>query len=216
MSTRPRRGPSILRTAHGNGADAILRAETPPIDELPPVNAAIASQGNAELARRGRPFERGNQAAKGRKPGLALMGLPIATADPRYRSALRKARTYMQRRAHELAAVHGGYLGAGPSAMLVNAAFALAASRVLSELASETLDAKLFRDAAALADSARQQELTAVALAEREAAARPVSNPHADLAAALSAPRQRIAPTPTSEHPTDNSNAAARPQEGSR
>ncbi len=78
----------------------------------------------------------------------------------------------MQRRVRELSALGGGHLGAGPSAMLASAARALAASTVVT-LASKSLDPKLFRDAAALADSARQQELTAVGLAEREALARP-------------------------------------------
>lgn len=173
-----RRGPAILRRAHGRGADAMLRAETPPVDELRPVDAELTEQGNAELARRGRPFERGNQAAKNRKPGLAVLGIPVGSSDPRWRSAMRKARRYMQRRVHDLAAQGGGTLGAGPSAMLASAARALAASTVLYEVASATLDPKMFRDAAALADSARQQELTAVALAEREAAARPRVDPH--------------------------------------
>lgn len=66
----------------------------------------------------------------------------------------------------------GGRLGSGPCAMLASAALALAGSRCLYELGAETLDAGLFKAAAALADSARQCELTAVGLAEREAAGR--------------------------------------------
>ena len=64
--------------------------------------------------------------------------------------------------------------------MLASSARALAASVVLEGLAAEapatgqTKDAAaLFLQAAALADKSRQQELTAVALAEREASARP-------------------------------------------
>lgn len=167
------KSPEILRSAHGAGADALLRAECPPLDELPPLNAADTAVGLALRAGRGRPFERGNKAAVGRKPALALLGVPIEASDPRYRRALRKANAYRQRRVRELAIMHGGELGAGPSAMLANSALALAASRVLYELGSVTLDPATLKQAAALADSARQQELTAVALAEREAAARP-------------------------------------------
>jgi hypothetical protein len=101
------------------------------------------------------------------------MPLELAKSDPRYQKALRQAQRYVRRRCRELAVMHGGYLGAGPSAMLASAGLAMAASRVLYELASETLDERVFVSAARLADSARQQELTAVALAEREAAARP-------------------------------------------
>lgn len=168
-----RRPPAILRSAHGTGADALLRAEVPPLDELVPLDAEVARQGDAAVCARGRPFQRGNKAGENRKPGLALLGSPVDSCDPRYRRALRKAKSYMVRRQHELSAQHGGTLGAGPSAMLANAALALASSRVLYELGSETLDADMLKSAAGLADKARQMELTAVALAEREAAARP-------------------------------------------
>lgn len=178
-----RNGADILRSAHGTGAGALLRAERPPLDEQRPLNAADTAAGLALRAQRGRPFQRGNQAAKGRKPSLCALGVPVDTADPRYRKALRKGRRYMQRRARELAVMHGGELGAGPSAMLAHAARATAASVLLYELAGETLDAALFAQAARLADSARQQELTAVALAEREAEARPKGRPLAFLTA---------------------------------
>jgi len=166
-----RNGADILRSAHGTGAGALLRAERPPLDEHRPLNAEDTAAGLALRAQRGRPFQRGNQAAKGRKPTLCALGVPVESSDPRYRRAMRKARAYMQRRARELAIQHGGDLGAGPSAMLAHAARATAASVLLYELGSKTLDAALFAQAARLADSARQQELTAVALAEREASA---------------------------------------------
>ena len=86
-------------------------------------------------------------------------------------ASLRQAKRYVQRRCRELAVAHGGELGAGPSAMLAAAGLAMAASRYLYSQAAVTGDAATFRSAAALADSARQQELTAVGLAEREASA---------------------------------------------
>ena len=184
--------PDFLRTAHGTGADALLRAETPPLDEVPPLNAAHTAIGLALAAARGKPFVPGNRAAENRKPALALLGVPVETSDPRYRKALRKAASYRSRRVRELAVMHGGTIGAGPCAMLASAALALAASRVLYELAGERLDPKLFVQAARLADSARAQELTAVALASREAEGRKLalgpSDPHAALAEALKDP----------------------------
>ncbi len=164
--------PSLLRTAHGTGESALLRTERPPVDELTPLRAEDTEAGLAVRKARGRPFTRGNAAPKGKTATLATVtSKELGKGDPRWRNALRQANTYRQRRVRELAIQHGGTLGAGPCAMLANAAHAMAASRVLYELAAETLDADLFKKAASLADSARQQELTAVALAEREAAA---------------------------------------------
>jgi hypothetical protein len=172
MVRRPVTGPDPLRTAHGNGASALLRAETPALGELPPLNVDDTAAGLAAVEARGRPFQRGNSAGANRKPALCLLGVPIEAADPRYRAAMRKAKAYMERRRRDLAVQHGGQLGAGPCAMLASAALALGASRVLYELASVTLEPALFAQAAKLGDSARQQELTAVALASREGQAR--------------------------------------------
>ena len=171
MSTA-RRGPSLIRSAHGKAAEcgALLVVETPVLSELRPVDVEQTSRGHAEIASRGRPFQRGNRAASNRKPGLAALGLPIKSSDPRYKRAYKLADAYVSHRTRELAAQCGGRLGAGPSACLASAGLALAASRVMHELASETLDPKLFTTAARLGDAARQAELTAVALAEREAA----------------------------------------------
>jgi hypothetical protein len=54
---------SLLRAAHGDGRDVLLRVERPPIDELEPLNADDARRGNAIVSARGRPFQRGNKAA---------------------------------------------------------------------------------------------------------------------------------------------------------
>lgn len=178
--TKPTKPAEILRTAHGNGEGALLRAERPPLDEGSPPNEEDTARGLAATQRRGRPFTKGNSAAENRKPALCLLGVPIATTDARYRSAMRQANSYRQRRVRETAVAHGGTLGAGPSAMFASSARALAASTVLYTLAGEALaagrvkdSADLFAAAARLGDSSRQQELTAIAVAEREAAARP-------------------------------------------
>lgn len=162
---------SIIRTAHGNGAGALLRAETTPLVEISPLNPELTERGLAARKAAGRPFEPGNSAGKGRKPLLARMPPDAPTAHPRWTVYRKQASRYTQRRCRELAVASGGYLGAGPSAMLASAGLALAASRLLYELASIDMDPALFKQAASLADSARQQELTAVGLAEREAAA---------------------------------------------
>lgn len=193
-----RRGPPLLRAAHGEGAGALLRAERPPLDEMLPPNAEDTGRGLAAATRRGRPFTPGNAAAANRKPMLCRLGVPLDTADPRYRSALRQAESYRKRRVRETAIAYGGTLGAGPCACFASAARALAASVVLNALAGEALGAgrakdaaDLFATAARLADSARQQELTAVALAEREAAARRAQAPaHDPLAAFRETPKE--------------------------
>lgn len=169
-----------LRKAHGRGSAAILRAEDTPLDERPPPNAADTEEGLANAKRRGKPFTRGNRAAADRKPALCMLGVPLETSDHRYRSAMRKANAYRQRRVRETAVACGGYLGAGPAGMFASSARALAASTVLYALAGEALAAgktkeaaDLFTAAAGLGEKARSQELTAVGLAEREAKSRP-------------------------------------------
>lgn len=163
--------PSLIRTAHGAGADALIRVECPPLDEIPDPNAQDTAQGLALVSRRGKPFQRGNAAAKNRRPKLARAGLDVPAADPAWSKFEKQGRRYAQRRCRELAIQHGGYLGSGPASMLASAGLALASSRYLYAKAAETGENSLFKQAASLADSARQQELTAVALAEREAAA---------------------------------------------
>lgn len=167
---------NFLRTAHGNGASALIRTETPPLDEIPTGNAAQTQQALDVREANGRPFQRGNRAASGRKPKLARLGVDIPdTADPRYVACLRNAKRYVETRSRELAVETGGIsgkLGAGPSAMLASSGLALAASRFVYALAAEKSDPSMFTAAARLADTARQQELTAVALAWREAEAR--------------------------------------------
>jgi hypothetical protein len=166
-----------LRKAHGEGASALLRAETPPLDEVPPLNAHDTELGLANAKRRGRPFEPGNKAAVGKKPSLALLGVPLNSADPRYRAAIRKAERYRQRRVRELAIQHGGELGVGASNMVAAAALATAASRLVYELAGERLDTKLLKLGAQLADYAKLQEIAAVGFAQRDGSARPRMNP---------------------------------------
>lgn len=169
-----------LRRAHGTGATALLRSERRPLDEIPPLNASDTAEGTRSARVRGRPFTRGNAAAKGRKPAMASVGVRVDdTTDPAYRRALRQAAAYRRRRCSELTRDHGGELSAGVSGMVATAALALAASRWLYERAGSAGKGApaLLVQAAALADKARQAELTAIDLAQREARARPKRNP---------------------------------------
>jgi hypothetical protein len=145
--------------------------EVLPADELPTPNAHETAANLAIKTARGRPFARGNRAAVGRRPKLALLGVPVDSADPRYALALRRAARYRKRRCAELAAVHG-HVSAGASSLIASASLALCASRYLYEVAAETGDPDTLRRASALANDARQGELAAWELASREAKAR--------------------------------------------
>jgi hypothetical protein len=163
-----------LRTAHGAGANAGVRVETLPVDELPALNAQDTARGLAAAERRGRPFERGNRAAAGRRPALATVcGMPLDATDPEYKKALGWARRYRGRRVRELTVQHGGELSAGVCAMITSSALDMAASRYLGARAALTGDPALMLTASRLAQSSRQQELTALEVAQREAAAKP-------------------------------------------
>lgn len=163
-----------LRRAHGTGADALLRSERRPLDEIPCTNANDTATGLALARVRGRPFVRGNRAAAGRKPALAsAAGIPLDATDPAYRRALGWARRYRRRRVHELTVQHGGELSTAVCGMITSSALDMAASRYLSALAAKVGDPALMVTASRLAQASRQMELTALDIAQREAVARP-------------------------------------------
>lgn len=159
--------PSILRTAHGKGASALRRAETPPLDELSPLNATDTETGLALRKKRGRPFEKGNRAAAGRGPDLTRMGVNLDTTDDvDRRSALRKAETLRRHRAREMSTMHGGELSSGVHTELASWALAIAFSRLAYDRGDAT-------QGALLAERASAHQLKAVGLAERETKSRP-------------------------------------------
>jgi hypothetical protein len=162
----------FLRTAHGKGASTLVRIETPPIDELPAANADATARGLALSSARGRPFEPGNAAARGRKPKQARAGLDVPNANAAWERYQKQGKRYAQHRCRELAIMHGGRLGAGPSAMLADAGRARATSHWLHELAAQETDtdraAKLAKQAVSHALDARQLELSAMAAAALE------------------------------------------------
>lgn len=167
----------VIRTAHGAAREggATVVVETRPLDEISPGNASDTAANLASRRVRGRPFERGNQAAKGRKPALAGLGVQADPADPAYKRALGRANRYRRRRCSELAAVYG-YLSAGAAGLIASASLALGASRYLYERAGTTGDTALLGQAARLADSAKGLEIAAIDVAQRESAGRPKLN----------------------------------------
>jgi hypothetical protein len=146
-------------------------------DELPPATSAIAVQSDRDEHGR---FVRGNTAAHAQRtrPGpRGRLGSERCAED--YRPFARWGARYGAHRRRELAETHGGQISAGVGALVESAALAMASSRYLDHRARQTGDAELFRQAARLAETARQHELAAWELAAREAKVRPVSDPWA-------------------------------------
>ncbi|MES1186324.1 MAG: hypothetical protein ABUL60_21115 [Myxococcales bacterium] len=163
-----------LRSGHGNGVGS-PRIEVLPADELPSVTPALAVRPDRDANGR---FVAGNTAGAAKRVRPGIRGaLALGLADPRYRRFARWGARYATHRRRELAELHGGKISAGVGAMVESAALALAASRFVHLLAAETADTELFKQAAAMASTARQDELAAWELAAREAAGRPRPNP---------------------------------------
>ena len=122
----------------------------------------------------GEPLEKN----KHRRTRLAAFGLSqplLDMGDPRYSAALYQANKYRKVRMKELCKLHG-HVSSGAGALLSSASLALGASRFLYERVAETSDAiqqgVYLKQAAQLADSARQAELAAWELAAREGSLR--------------------------------------------
>lgn len=184
-----------LRVAHGNGADALLRAETAPANELPagvpadtrresPSDRAAGgrfAEGNS-LARQGGCAKRGKSRLTAR---LGLTDLPSGSTFAPYRRA---AATFRRVQCAELArTVGGGVCGPGPSSIVASAALALAWSRWTSDEATHTGDPDLAARALRMADTSRQMLLTAFELCAREAQARAANNGPRDPMSAIRA-----------------------------
>jgi hypothetical protein len=82
----------------------------------------------------------------------------------------------------ELQAAHGG-VSHGVGAMLNAAAWLYAGGEFASELAAQSGDIELFKQASTLTSTARQHELAAWELSAREAQARPKPTDTTDFAA---------------------------------
>lgn len=174
--------PSLARTAHGtaDAGGALLVVETPPLDEVHPLNPARTAAGLALARVRGRPFQRGNTAASGRGPSLTRVTVAPDGSDERRRVG-RKAASLKSRRERELRVMHGGWISTAVSVELVAWAWATAWADVFDREGDAV-------KAAGLREKASGHQLKAIAIAEREAASREQTteqNPHAALVAAL-------------------------------
>lgn len=170
-----------LRSAHGNGAGALLRVETAPVDELPegvqgPPQAAARHERrpNGTFAKGARSVQAaGGRATAGKTRLAAKLGLsqlPEASDFAPYRRA---AATFRRVQCADMArTIGGGVCGPGPSSIVASAALALAWSRYLSDLAARTGDPELAARAVRMGEASRQSLLTAHELCAREAQAR--------------------------------------------
>lgn len=178
---------SFIRTAHGNGArSALVRVETPPVDELaagvpaPPSETTPAALASAAkrmsdpdpAARRAAAqalARRRHEVSAERKPNLALLrrlglhGKPDVALAPYLEAAVE----FSDDERGRLARVVGGGTCEGSAALLVDAgALASAASRAAYANGDPALGARLSAEA-------RSNLLGAHELTAREAAARP-------------------------------------------
>lgn len=160
------RSPSILRTAHGTGAPALLRAEAPPLDEVPPLSADATERGLAAAQARGRPFTRGNRAGANRGPSLARSGVDLDPSDAGRRKVQRRAESLRRVRVREMSVQHGGTISSAVKAEVASWALALAWSRHAYDQGDAGRGAKLASEASA-------HMLRATGLAEREARVAP-------------------------------------------
>lgn len=168
-----------IRAAHGNGASALIRVETLPVDELPEgvKGPALEDERPAERRANGQ-FVKGSTTAQ-RKGGNAKRGkvhlTKVTTKEtpPEFEPYKRQAAAYRAVHCRELARnVGGGTCGPGPSAIVASSALMLAWSRYLSDEAAKTGSIDMITKSATLADKARQGLLTAHELCAREAMAR--------------------------------------------
>lgn len=170
-----------LRRAHGAGADALLRVETLPADELPdgvPADAGADSRAASAEAGRFAPGNRrsvlGGRAKRGKSRLTSRLGLSTLPDGDAFAPYRRAAATFRRVQCAELSrSVGGGQVGPAVCSIVASAALALAWSRWTSDEAAKTGDPDLAAKALRMADTSRQMLLTAFELAAREAEARP-------------------------------------------
>jgi hypothetical protein len=159
-----------VRNGHGAG-EGTPHVEIPLKDQRP-ANAEQTALNLAERKRRGKPFQKGNKAAKGRAPTLALLGVQADTVPAPSRADLRKADRYRRRAVCELASAHG-HASARTCAIVGSAALVLASQRQVAALAFQTGDPALHKLAADLAEKHSQLEIKAAFVCKDDAAGRP-------------------------------------------
>ena len=174
---------SFQRSAHGNGAAAIVRIEVPPADEASPAlpdarpdisGLARRQNGTVATPEAAAALGRVGGQVKAKRVRLARsLGLGVLEQSEAFAPYRRSAAAFRRHHVAELAKLAGGHCSAGPASMVASAALQLAASRFLFDQASRTGDAATFKTASQLANDSRQNLLASYELAQREAQARP-------------------------------------------
>lgn len=164
------------RSSHGarRNTNGPVRIEVMPADEMSKPNAEDMDARLEERARIGRPFEKGNKAAAGRRPKLARLGITpeeLDHKDPVYAASLRYAETYRRRRVCEMRISHG-FVSVAAMGIMATSALQLAISRMMMHKGGETLDLDMMKKGSSLANDSRQNELAAWELCSREASAK--------------------------------------------
>jgi hypothetical protein len=164
-----------LRKGHGNGA-GVPRIEVLPPDELPapvagePEQAIRRADGTiADSATAKALGARGGLAKSQKKKLLQGMGLADMAEDNSFTPYYRAAQAWLEAVTGIYAAMCGGALGPGPSALLGNAAIALAMARYLTDKAFSEQNELHSRQATRYWDAMKQQKLAAYELGVREA-----------------------------------------------
>lgn len=178
-----------LRAAHGHARGSGPQIEILPPDELP--NGTGADTDRPGRGPDGR-FAPGNRIATNKGVRAASGRLGKMAVDPLYAPFLAWGRRYGAHRRTELAKSHGGAISAGVGALVESAAQMLAQSRFIAAKAGAEGDPDLMKRSGSMACDARQTELAAWELAEREAKTRRAQvrqDPQAVLRARLAAAR---------------------------
>lgn len=166
----PPKPKSFLRKAHGAGAAALVRIETPPANELSLPSASSSDTDVRDRDHNGR-FLPQNTVARSSKIRPAKHGALVALeakADPAWQTADRWGKRYAAHRRGEIAKAHGAISG-GASTLIESAGCVLADSRYIRAKGAQAGDPALLKLAASLAETAKQLELSAWELAAREA-----------------------------------------------
>jgi hypothetical protein len=156
---------NLIRTAHGAGTSSLLRVEAPALDEITNTTSNDTVNGLAVAKFNGRPFVKGNKAAQDRGPSLTRGGVDPDAPESR-RAIERKASSLKLRRMREMKVAHGGYLSTAVLTELVAWSRAVAWADHYYRIGDAN-------KGAAIADKASTHQLRAIAIAEREMAARP-------------------------------------------
>ncbi len=169
------------RKGHGNGG-GVPRIEVMPADEaLRGVQATEHVESTGERREDG-TWARGARTAqsdggRSRRDQTRLaqrLGLSVLADDVAFAPYKRAAADFRRTHCTTLArSVGGGVCGPGPSSIIATAAWQLAASRFLFDIAATKGDAKLMLEASRLGDASRQNLLAAHELVAREALAPP-------------------------------------------